>query len=184
MPITRYDSSAVEYRQWLIVAGGWSGRNRTSSVEVLDISSNQRYRAPSTPVPWSSMRSAVVGDTWYLIGGVDSWKTDKVYSVSLSILLSHINNASERIWNTIYSLGLFYSTPVCMGESLLAVGGKKSQSVESVSTILHFIPDRNEWREVGQLPSPLYKCICTLTCSNQLNLIGRHDTNKFYIGKF
>ena len=186
MPTPRRNSSTVVYRQWLIVAGGTSDKTIVSSVEVLDISSNQWYRAPSTPVPWSYMKSAVVGDTWYLMGGLgDGRRTDQVYSVSLSVLISHINNTSERIWNTISSLGLYCSTPVCMGKSLLAVGGSKSQSVETVSTIFHFVTDRNEWREVGQLPSPLYNCTCTLTGNNQLILTEiHHDTNKLYIGKF
>ena len=39
MPTPRYDSSAVEYRQWLIVAGGLSGVTNLSSVEVLEVSS-------------------------------------------------------------------------------------------------------------------------------------------------
>ena len=178
MPTPHSYSSVVVYRKWLIVAGGWSGRNRTSSVEVLDISSNQWYRAPSTPVPWSCMKSAVVGDTWYLMGGLhDNGGTDQVYSVSLSILILHINHISERIWNTISSLGLCYSTPVRTGQSLLAVGGRKSQSCD-VSTILHFIPDRNEWRVVGQLPAPVYRVAFTLTPNN--HFLVAH--NELYIG--
>ena len=55
MPTPRCNSSAVVYRQWLIVAGGLCGDNTTSSVELLDTSSNQWYRAPSTSVPRSSM---------------------------------------------------------------------------------------------------------------------------------
>ena len=179
MPIPRHNSSAAVCRQWLIVAGGWSGVTNLSSVEVLDIPSNQWYRAPSTPVPWSRMKSAVVGDTWYLMGGYENEKTDQVYSVSVSVLISHINNTSERIWNTISSLGLCCSTPVCMGESLLAVGGSKSQSFESVSTILHFIPDRNEWREVGQLTASLHDVACSLTSNN--HFLVAHE-NKFHIG--
>ena len=106
MPTPCCNSSAVVYRQWLIVAGGWCGGTRTSSVEVLDIAINQWYRALSTPVPWSRMKSAVMGDTWYLMGGYRRGrKTDQVYSVSLSVLISHLNNTSERIWNTISSLG-------------------------------------------------------------------------------
>ena len=62
MPTPRCYSSAVVYRQWLIVAGGISSMTSLSSVEVLDISSNQWYRAPSTPVPWTCMKSCSVGD--------------------------------------------------------------------------------------------------------------------------
>ena len=184
MPTLRYYSSTVVYRQWLIVAGGWTDETETSSVEVLDISSNQWYRAPSTPVPWSCMRSAVVGDTWYLMGGYENRRTDKVYSVSLSVLMSHINNTSERIWNTISSLGLCYSTPVCVGESLLAVGGKKSQLFKAVSTILHYTPDSDgQWTEVGQLPIPSYD-ICTMTSNSRVLVAGGSLPQKLYISSF
>ena len=185
MPTPRCESSSIVYRQWLIVAGGWSDGNRTI-VEVLDISSNQWYRAPSIPVPWSCMKSADVGDTWYLMGGLnDGERTDQVYSVSLSVLISHINNTSEKIWKTISSLGLYYCNPVCMGESLLAVGGSESQSYATVSTVLRFIPDRNEWREVGQLPSPLYECTCTPIFNTRLFLAGGFGhANKVHIAYF
>ena len=186
MPTPRYFSSAVVYRQWLIVAGGWSGAARTSSVEVLDISSNQWCRAPSIPVPWTLMKSAVVGDTWYLMGGYDGGrKTDQVYNVSLSILISHINNTSESIWNTISSLGLCGSTPVCMGESLLAVGGRKSQSFEAVSTILCYTPDGDgQWIEVGRLPTPLCDSICTMTSNSRILVAGGSLSQELYISSF
>ena len=191
MATPRYYSSVVVYRQWLIVAGGWSGRNTTSSgnttssVEVLDISSNQWYRAPSTPVPWSRMRSAVVGDTWYLMGGYNNERTDKVYSVSLSVLISHINNTSKRIWNTKYSLGRYLSTPVCVGESLLAVGGKKSHSFTAVFTILRYTPDSDgQWTEVGQLPMPLCESICTMTSNSRILVAGGSLSQELYISSF
>ena len=184
MPTPRYDSSAVVYRQWLIVAGGLCGGTRTSSVEVLDISSNQWYRAPSTPVPWSCMRSAVVGDTWYLMGGYDNERTDNVYSVSLSVLISHINNTSERIWNTKSSLGIYLSTPVCMGESLLAVGGRKTQSFKAVSTIFRYTPDSDgQWTEVGQLPIPSYD-ICTMTSNSRVLVAEGSFSRQLYICSF
>jgi len=185
MPTPRSNSSAVVYKKWLIVAGGWNGAS-ISRVEVLDISTNLWYRAPLTPVPWSSMRSAVVGDIWYLMGGSGNGiTTAQMYRVSLSALTSHINNTNENIWNTILSLGLWWSTPLCMGKSLLAVGGRKPRTIENVSTILRFTPvtpDRNEWREVGQLPHPLYECTCTQSC-NQLFLTGgSQGADKMYIG--
>ena len=186
MPTPRYNSSAVVYRQWLIVAGGLSEMTILSSVEVMNISSNQWYRAPSTPVPWFCMRSAVAGDTWYLMGGLsDGRRTDKVYSVSLSVLISHINNTSERIWNTISSLGLCYSAPVCMEESLLAIGGRKIQSHEAVSTILHYTPDSDgQWTEVGQLLMPLCDSICTMTSNSHILVAGGSLSQELYISSF
>ena len=125
-----------------------------------------------------------MGDTWYLMGGFDDGKTDKVYSVSLSVLISHINNTSERIWNTISSLGLYYSTPVCMGESLLAVGGRNTQSYKAVSTILCYTPDgAGQQTEVGQLPIPSYDSICTMT-SNCCIFLAGGLSQKLYINSF
>ena len=71
MPTARGYPSAVVYKQWLIVAGGWTGDHGLSTVEVLDVASNQWYSAPSTPAPWNSMKSAILGDMWYLMGGSD-----------------------------------------------------------------------------------------------------------------
>ena len=185
MPTPRYSSSAVVYRQWLIVAGGCSSMTNLSSVEVQDIYSNQWYRGPSTPVPWTCMRSTVVGDTWYLMGGYENRITDKVCSVSLSVLMSHINNTSERIWNTISSLKLYHSTPVCMGESLLAVGGMKVRSVKAVSTILRYTPDSDgQWTEVGQLPIPSYNNICTMTSNSRVLVAGGSLSQQLYISSF
>ena len=186
MPTPRCESSAAVYRQWLIVAGGQSFMTDLSSVEVLDISSNQWYRAPSTPVPWSCMRSAVVGDTWYLMGGSHAGRrAAQVYSLSLSVLISHINNTSERIWNTISSLGLYYSTPVCMGESLLAVGGMKSDTLLNVSTVFRYTPDSDgQWTEVGQLPMPLYDSICTMTSNSGILVAGGSLSQQLYISSF
>ena len=185
MPTPRCNSSAAVYRQLLIVAGGLCGGTTTPSVEVLEFSSNQWYRAPSIPVPWSCMRSAVVGDTWYLMGGYENTRTDKVYSVTLSVLTSHINNTSERIWNTISSLGLCCSTPVCMGESLLAVGGRKTHSYKAVSTILCYTPDSDgQWTEVGQLPMPLCDSICTMTSNSHILVAGASLSRQLYISSF
>jgi len=121
------------------------------------------------------MKSAVVGDTWYLMG----WQgrvhdTDHVYSVSLSALIFHINNTSERIWNKISSLGLYKSTPLCMGESLVAGGGMQSGTHEKVSTLLIYTPHSDEkWTEGGQLPIAAYDYICTMTSNNSRILVAQ-----------
>ena len=121
------------------------------------------------------MKSAVMGDTWYHMGRIgDGRRTDQVNSVSLTV---HVNNTSERIWNTISSPGLFYSAPVCMGESLLAVGGRETQSHEAVSTILrfHYTADSDgQWTEVGQLPMPSYDSICTMTSMLVFRILHIH----------
>ena len=183
MPTSRYDASAVEFRQWLIVAGGRSDGNSTR-VEILDLHSEMwHYTQPSPLLPWSCMKSAVVGDTWYLMGGLDGDEiTDQVYSASLSTLVKPpVTSIMKRIWKTISSLGICSSTPVCVGESLLAVGGRKSRSLKAVSTILRYTPDSDSrWTEVGQLPMPLYDSICTMTSNSRILIAGGSLSRKLY----
>ena len=63
---------------------------------------------------------------WYLMGG-DSDDNDIVYSISLPDLISHTLSSSSGsthhdMWKKISGLRLHYSTPLCMGGALLAVG--------------------------------------------------------------
>ena len=172
MPTARGYSSAVVYNQWLIVAGGWTDGHRLSTVEVLDVARNQWYSAPSTPTPWSSMKSTILGDMWYLMGGC-SGDNDIVCSVSLPDLISSSSGSTHHdMWKKMSGLGHHWSTPLCMGGALLAVGGVRVKDKESVSTIQRYVPETKEWVEVRQLPSPLYKCTCTFTLDKNILVFG------------
>ena len=183
MPTVRGSPSAVVYKQWLIVAGGRRDCHRLSTVEVLHVASKQWYSAPSTPTPWSSMRSTILGDMWYLTGGIsedDDDDDDIVYSVSLPDLISHTLSSSSGsthhdMWKKISGLGHYWSTPLCMGGALLAVGGRRvkdDEDDESVSTIHRYVPETKEWVEVGRLPSPVYDCTCIFTFDLKILVFG------------
>ena len=178
MPTARRYPSAVVYKQWLIVAGGRTGYHGLSTVEVLDVASNQWYSAPSTPTPWHSMKSTTLGDMWYLMGGIsDAGDDDIVYSVSLPDLISRTLSSSSGsthhdMWKKISGLGHYCSTPLCMGGALLAVGGRRVNDRASVSTIQRYVPETEEWVEVGRLPSPLSNCTCTFTLDKKILVFG------------
>ena len=177
MPTARCFPSAVVYKQWLIVAGGCTTDHRISTVEVLDVASNQWYSAPPTPTPWKSMKCTILGDMWYLMGGYSDADKDIVYCVSLPDLISHTLSSSSGsihhdMWKKISGLGHCWSTPLCMGGALLAVGGWSVKDKASVSTIHRYVPDTKEWVEVGRLPSPLYNCTCTFTLDQKMLVFG------------
>ena len=179
MPTARSGSSVVAYKQWLLVAGGVSCRVKVSTVDVLDVDSLQWWSAPSMPTPLSDMRSTILGDMWYIMVG-DVYNIDKVYSVSVPALLSHSNfvssrNKSYHLWNIMSGLGLIFSTPICIGGSLLAVGGKNVKDCKAVTAIHRYLPEIEEWVVVGELPSPLYHCTCAVISAGEVFVAGGVD---------
>ena len=187
MPTPRSWPSAVVYKQWLIVAGGVTG-SKVSTTEVLDISSNQWNSAPSAPNPWSEMRSAIIGDMCYFMGGyyydgLGGHPTEMVYSVSLPALVSQTTSTSSTphpMWKTISTLGHSFSAPLSIGGELLAVGGL--QNGKGVSDIHHYLPETNEWVVVGHTRSPTYRCSCTLISVRLVAVVGGVPNNILHLG--
>lgn len=192
MPTPRRFTSNVLYKNWLIVSGGFSDNKEVTTVEVLDISSNQWFSAASAPATWSGMKSVIVEDVMYVMGGYADGPTEKVFSVSLPALASQISSTSSSstphdMWKTVSTLGHRHSSPLCLAGSLLALGGSSNKTFKVLPTIHRFLPDTEEWVVAGQLPSPLRQCTCTLTLEGQLLVIGGSDSShktssKLYIG--
>ena len=75
----------------------------------MNTDSKQWYAAPPTPTSWDSMRTAIVGDTCYFMGGRTGASygtaTIKVYSVSLPALICLPNykgkGEQHKMWKEI-----------------------------------------------------------------------------------
>ena len=179
MPTPHTLPSATSYKHWLVVAGGFREVYSLSTVEVLDIDNKQWSTAPSTPITWYSMKSTIIGDTWYLMGGrqVGMDTADNitdVYSVSLEALVSHSASDSSKIWTEIAPLNCYCSSPLSLGESLLALGGRDIKKKCLVSTIQCYVPETNTWVPAGELPHPLQNCTCIMT-AGRLHVIGGYS---------
>ena len=177
MPTPRSSPSVTSYKHWLVVAGGFR-KSSLSTIEVLDIDNKQWSTAPSTPIPWQCMKSTIIGDTWYLMGGVQVGRdTSDVYSVSLEALVSHSASDSSKIWNKIAPLNSDSSSPLSLGGSLLALGGYDIKEGCYVSTILRYVPETNTWVPVGELPHPLQGCTCIMT-AGRLHVFGGYSDRR------
>ena len=174
MHTARLSCSAVVYNEWLVVAGGVSGYSDSlSSVEIMNIDSKQWYAGPPTPTPLSYMRTAVVGDMCYFMGGYSSQTpTDKVYTVCLSALTSRMNK--DPMWSEISGLQLTDSTPLSISGSLLAVGGA-DKSRKTVTAIHVYQTDTGKWVKVGDLPTPRWDCICAMITDKEMLVAGGSD---------
>ena len=191
MPTARSECSAVVYNEWLAVAGGrGDGVGRLSSVEVMNTDSKQWYAAPPTTTPWRNMRTAVVEDTCYFMGGSTGGPlgtaTTEVYSVSLPALISQLPSLDSRergkqhqIWKEIPGLQTTLSTPLSIRGSLLAVGGM-DRDRKAVTAILLYQPDTGEWVKVGDLPTPRYDCTCAMITDTEMLVAGGSDRYHIY----
>jgi len=115
MPITCCDCSAVVYCQWLVVAGGF---NR-ATLEVLNYDTKQWYSSSPTPTILCQMKTAIVGDTCYFIGGhtghAYGTPTSGAYSLSIPAVISQFDPGHQatgrQIWKEISPLQTTFSTP-------------------------------------------------------------------------
>ena len=188
MPTARSVCSAVVRNEWLAVAGGvGDGVVRLASVEVMNTDIEQWYTAPPMPIPWTEMKTAIVGDTCYFMGGfIESHvsATTVGYSVSLSALIPQLNSqdfeegtqgrgGQHQLWKEIPGLGLHttLSSPLSISGSLLAVGGV-GEGHCALTAIHLYLPNTGEWVKVGDLPTPRYNCTCAMITDRRMLVAG------------
>ncbi len=175
MNIARFSSTAVSFNNHIIVAGGHDDNRRAiSSVEVLDVASRRWYIAQSLPNPRSVLKSTLIGNTLYLMGGGDYIGLNKtVYHVDLNELVAkaHSNLDTPTPWQTLQEVPLVLSAPLSIGRSLLAVGGRDDRANPS-SSIHLYQPDTRRWVKVGDLPTAQYTCTCSVLPSGEVIVAG------------
>ena len=185
MTTPRDSCSAVVYNQYLVVAEGWGAGVRLSSVEVMNTDTKQWYAGPPTPIAWRQMKTAIVGDTCYFMGGIiQGCYTNKVYSVSLPALVSQLNSDSSakdtQTWKELPQLPVTRAAPLSISGSLLAVGGKDKDR-KAVSALHLYQPDAGQWVKVADLPSPRYHCTCVMISDKELIVAGGDDDRDCYL---
>ena len=178
MSTARSWCSAVEYNEWLVVAGGSGNGMKLSSVEVMNTVTKQWFAAPPTPTPWTQITTAIVGDTCYFMSGFTDVATTVMYSVSLPALISQLHSQGSgkkgrqhQIWKEIPGLQTTFSTPLSISGSLLAVGGR-DKGGKAVTAIHLYKPHTGEWVKVGDLPTPRSSCTCAMIADRELLVAG------------
>ena len=180
MNTARSKCSAAAYTDWLVVTGGVDNQwLPLSSVEVLNTETKQWHAGPPMPKPLQQMKTAVVRDVLYAMGGylghiTGGQPTDQVYSVSFKDLIPYLNSKPEpeaQVWKEIPGLQLYKATPCSTKGSLLAVGGE-DKNYKKVSAIHLYRPDTGEWVKIGDLPTPRSYCVCTMIADNKKMVVA------------
>ena len=174
MITARHSSTAFCFKHYIIVAGGWDYRRHTSSVEVLDVISRGWYIAESLPNPRYELKSTLIGNILYLMGGWDhTGPTKVVHKVDLNQLISRTvsKQATPTLWKSIENTLLEYSTPIKFRGFLLAVGGHDDHGNPS-SSIHLYQPEVRRWVKVGEMPTARYNCTCSVLPSGEVIVAG------------
>ena len=184
MNTARSFTTAVCYNNHIIVAGGFDGREFiTSSVELLNVEERRWYNTVPLPNPRKQQKSTVIGNTLYLMGGLDhTGSTKVVHMVDLNELIT--TAASEEttptLWQVISDTPLRHSAPLSVESSLLAVGGLDDH-VNLSSSIHLYQPFIGRWVKVGDLPTVRQHCTCSVLPSGDVIVAGGLASDYGYI---
>lgn len=186
MSCARQTPTAVSFNNYLIVAGGRDDQDqRIPYVEVLDVAARKWYTAQPLPIPRSQMKPVVIGNTLYLMGGVDhsGAPIKTVHHVNLIELVEKAisDQPSPRLWQTLKDAPLDICAPLRYGRSFLAVGGR--DGINAKPFIHLYMPDAKRWVMVGELPGPRYSCACTALSNGEVIVVGGQTStsNSTYI---
>ena len=177
MTTVRVSCSAVMYKHYLVVAGGRGVDGRLSSIEVMNTDTKLWYAGPPTPIAWSIMNTAIVGDTCYFMGGITGIAyTKEVYSVSLPALISQLNSDKSakdtQTWKKLPQLPVTQAVPLSISGSLLAVGGWVRYN-RTASTAIHlYQPDTGKWVKILDMPAPRQIPACIMTTDSNILVAG------------
>ena len=176
MPTPRHSPAVATHDKRLVVAGGDGDGGPLATVEVLDTTSRQWLSTSPLPVKCSSMTSAIVNQELYLLGG--TLTTDTLVVSLPEITRSSVNSATTNRsaqWRKLPTPPLERSAAISVQGSVVAIGGLHGNTS---STAIHvYQPVTNNWKKVGDLPSPRDCCTSTLLPSGEILVAGGWDSN-------
>ena len=158
----------------LLVAGGSDG----IWLDVVEVYSDNNWSSAQPLLkPYVDMRSTVLDDHWYLMGGSMYHKKEVCYASLDSLIASCQPSATSEpssLWKELPDVHNIRSTPSVFGNRLTAIGGvSSSKSYPTISTLIHaFSPHIWSWVHVGDLPVAGCRVCTVVLPSGELIVIG------------
>ena len=171
MPTKRSCPAVISTQNYLIVAGG-VGEGYTkyilSTVEVMNIATQEWYTAVSLPEPVYYMSATVCGGCLYLLGGLKMWgsPTHAVFTCTLDSLLHSCHPPSQTpphtneagVWQRIADVPMGLSTCTTLNGRVLAVGGSDSHHTPTPNVYM-YSADCDSWPLVGHKSTARSRCL-------------------------
>ena len=189
MITARSRATATGHQGMLIITGGKDDKGeRLSSTELFDSTNGQWYVSDDLPQPHYWLRSVIVDNILYLLGGINKDYSDSpaVFTAPLDTLSRH-----QLKWNTLQDTPWCASAPVIYGTHLLIVGGGKKIGDEHTHTsdVYKLNKVSHSWEAIGHIPSAKRSPAAVSTADNRVIVIGgmndkRENTNTVWIGSY
>ena len=183
----RSHATAAGHQGMLIITGGEGDIGQIlSSTELFNSYSRQWYACSDLPRPHYWLRSVIVDNVLYLIGGTDRnyYPSPAVFAAPLDTLSRH-----QLKWYILQDTPWHCSTPLNINNTnLLIVGGYKI--IENVfmhtSDIYKLNKFSHSWEAIGNIPSARNSSAAISTADNRMIIIGGRNrgqfTNSVWIG--
>ena len=188
MPTARSGAMVLTWRnRWLIVAGGYNENDYKGSLSEVEISTSEWYCGSSLPIPAYKMSSAVIKNTWYLLGGYSVGFDEQAFSIDMNDLIvdaiSQSNLHSQQIqWLNIPQppVSLSAAAVLAIDKHLFALGGSQDSSAINL-----YQPKNKTWIRIGELPLARQECVCTVLPNQKVLIVGGNlDSEQVDIGTF
>ena len=188
MTKARYSTTAAGHQGMLIITGGMDVEDEIiSSAELFDSTKGQWYTCSDLPNPCCLLKSVIVDNILYLLGGADEdgYYSPAVFTASLDTLSSH-----QLKWNTHHDTPWHQSAPVSVnGVQLLIVGGGKGTGDQYTyaTDVYKLNKVSHTWEAMGHIPSARKATVAVSTADNRVIVIGGYNdkgdhTNTVWIG--
>ena len=176
----RSHTTAAGYQGILIITGGIDDKGkRLSSTELFDSKNGEWYMCNDLPQPYSSLKSVIVNNILYLLGGInENGGSLAVFAAQLDTLPRH-----QLKWSTHQDTPWDASAPVSIYDThLLIVGGYKKIGVRNefkfTSDIYMLNKISSIWEAIAHIPSTRSASAAVSTADNKIIVIGGYGDKR------
>ena len=189
MIIARSCATATGHEEMLVIVGGIDFREKVlSSTELFNSQTRQWCVCNNLPIPHYWMKSVVIDNVLYLLGGYinDKDSSSAVFTAPLDSLSRH-----KLTWKPQRNTPWCWCAPVnIQGKHLLLVGGinigKRGQDILS-SHVYKLNKISHTWATIGHTPFTVESSAAVITDDNRIIVVGgmnekRKCINTVWIG--
>ena len=173
-------ATATGHQGTLILVGGEDDKyKKLATTELFNCTTGQWYTTTDLPSPHNGIKSVIVNNLLYLLGGTKYSK--KVFSAPLDTLTSH-----QVKWSSQQDTPFYCSAPVSIQDRHLLIvggyeGGVATRDIHIFNKVSH------SWEVIGQIPSARDRPAVVSVADNKIVVVGGEDgklqyTNTLWIG--